>query len=187
MGKQKVYALTVCILGLIALAGSSLTFAGGGASRSLENDQLPDIFEEEEFCKIVLKKRKCEFANSELNKKNNLSESDWMVHAWKLGMTTIEFNKIKKKYHTTREIVLGIAIYKQYEKALLEDTYSDEDRLFMLNEAADNGSEAAINRLFDGLKLDSPDAIQLAKKYAEKGSEKAGSVLKTIQFMGIAN
>jgi len=195
MKKQKIYTLTVCMLGLIALAGSTLTFAGGASSRSSANDQLPDIFEEEKFYKIVLKNGKYKFANFELKKKNNLSESDWMVHAWKLGMTITELNKIKNKHYTAREIVLGTLIFNYYKSTLADNAYSDEDRLLMLKQAADHGSEYAITALLRaytegklGLKSNDTkvqqEKYELARKYAKKGSNSKHITATLIEYCG---
>ncbi len=152
MKKQKYYGLFVCILGITGLAGSTLTFAGGASSRLSANDQYPDTLEGEnykEYYKVVFKKGKYKFANPELKKGNNLVESTWKIHASRLGVTRVEFNKINNGHYTAYEILLGIAIYKQYEKTLLENTHSDEDRLLMLVQSANYGSETAIDALFD--------------------------------------
>lgn len=193
MKKQKFYPLFVCILGITALSGSTLTFAGGASSRSSIDLSNPDV--KEQYLQIVLKNGKYKFAHPEL-KENKIPESMWESIAAEIGVTLAEFYKIKKGKTTTRKIVLGTLIYNHYKNTQSDNAYSDEDRLLMLKQAADHGSEWAIKTLLDAYKnnklgLDSNDPkiiikrIKLVQKYQQKGSEHGTHTLIDAYFSGI--
>ena len=195
MKKQKIYALTVCMLGLIALAGSTLTFAGGGSSRPSIDFSNSEV--REQYLQIVLEKGKYKFAQPELREKNILSKDEWNAIAIDIGVIPAEFNKIKNKHYTARKIVLGTLIYNHYKNTLADNAYSDEDRLLMLKQASDHGSESAIFDLLNaynkgklGLDINDPKVqkkrVLLAKKCIAKGSKYGTATLMNAYFSGIS-
>ncbi len=181
------------MLGLIALAGSTLTFAGGASSRPSIDFSNPDL--KEQYLQIVLQNGKYKFAHPELRKKNTLSKDEWTIITTELGVTPYEFYKIKKGYYTAREIVLGTLIFNYYKSTLADNAYSDEDRLLMLKQAADHGSEYAITALLRaytegklGLKSNDTkvqqEKYELARKYAKKGSNSKHITATLIEYCG---
>ena len=103
-----------------------------------------------------------------------------------LRLSQNELEKVNKQFFTYKQLFKGQYLWNKLIHLRSITNYSNDKKLEFLNLAAENGSESAISHLLIayrdgeyGLKPNKPEAIKLAKEYAEKGSENAGYLINS--------
>ena len=98
----------------------------------------------------------------------------WKQKAVEAGASQVELDKVKKKFFTYQQIIEGHEYWNKYDEVKDSEDVTNKEKLTLLMQAADLGNEEAISCLFcPYLFGNDPEGLDQAKKYADKGSERA--------------
>ena len=105
-------------------------------------------------------------------------ETSWKQKAVEAGASQVELKKVKKKFFTYQQIVIGYEYWNKFNKIRHLKDVTNEKKLNCLINAIELGNENAIWCLLDvyrfgnyGLNQNDPQCFGLTCKYAYKGSE----------------
>ncbi len=116
----------------------------------------------------------------EFDNSSQYKECFWQGKAIKVGISDVELKKVENGFYTYEQIVNGYEHWNKFNLIKDMTNVANEKKLNRLINAAEDGCEEAIKYLLDahlydrfGLPKNNPKGLELAKKYADKGSDVA--------------